>query len=158
MSGTPTYDSWKNMMRRCLNPKHKTYSCYGGRGITVCERWKTFENFLADMGEKPAGKTLGRINNNEGYEPFNCRWETRQEQNNNTRRLRLFYRHGEIDTLAGWARRLGLSGSTIRDRIRNGWEYRRLFTTKQKAGRTGRVNNASGYPASLKGVIGGLRS
>lgn len=81
-----TYNSWYNMKARCSNPKATGYENYGGRGITVCKRWLEFENFLADMGERPDGLTLDRKNNEGNYEPSNCRWATRIEQNNNTRR------------------------------------------------------------------------
>lgn len=82
---TPTYISWMNMIQRTSNRKNPAWKDYGGRGITVCERWRDFANFLADMGERPAGLTLDRIDNDRGYEPGNCRWATWTEQRLNQR-------------------------------------------------------------------------
>ena len=82
---SPTHKSWTAMLHRCRAPKYSDYKNYGGRGITVCERWKVFENFLADMGERPKGKTLDRIDVNGNYEPSNCRWATLSEQQRNKR-------------------------------------------------------------------------
>lgn len=84
-SNTPTYSSWSSMKKRCLNPKAADYYRYGGRGITVTQRWLEFENFLEDMGERPPGRTLGRRDNDKGYSKSNCRWETPKEQANNRR-------------------------------------------------------------------------
>lgn len=78
-----TYRSWLKMRERCFNPKNERYHRYGGRGITVCERWLSFANFIADMGERPEGMTLDRKNTDGNYEPGNCKWSTTLEQNQN---------------------------------------------------------------------------
>lgn len=86
---TPMYQSWAMMISRCTNPNVKRYVDYGARGIRVCDRWMSFANFLEDMGNRPEGKTLDRINNDGNYEPGNCRWATRDQQARNTRQSKL---------------------------------------------------------------------
>lgn len=86
MSQTPVYYAWKAMRQRCGNPNNPDYFMYGGRGIKVCDRWQNFENFYQDMGERPQGKTLDRIDNSKGYSLENCKWHTPKQQSNNTRK------------------------------------------------------------------------
>lgn len=119
---SPEYASWDGMVQRCTNPKHPKWEYYGGRGITVCERWRTFAHFLQDMGQRPIGATLDRFPNNNGnYEPGNCRWASYIEQHNNTRRQRFVEFQGETITVAELARRVGLYQELIGVRLRRGW-------------------------------------
>lgn len=120
-TGTPEWRSWNSMLRRCTTPGWSGYVKYGARGITVCERWRaSFEAFLADMGPRPAGTTLDRINNAGNYEPGNCRWATLKTQARNTRSNRRITANGETLTLTEWAERSGVLRETIAHRLKRG--------------------------------------
>lgn len=126
---SPVYLSWGGMIARCTNPKATGYIYYGGRGIEVCERWFKFENFLKDMGDRPEGMTLDRFPDKNGnYEPGNCRWATMEEQNLNKGNNVLLTHEKETMTIAQWAKRVGISARTLRDRIKvYGWSVDRAL-------------------------------
>lgn len=111
---TPTYHSWQAMLARCRYLERDANNKHVGRGIGVCERWRSFENFLADMGERPLGTTLDRINNDESYTPGNCRWATPREQARNRRNARLTF---EIAVQVAIARLSGERAKTISERF-----------------------------------------
>lgn len=119
--GTPTYRSWHSMMSRCKYPQKNTKKVYFDRGISVCERWLSYENFRADMGFRPAGSTLDRIDSKGNYEPGNCRWATVREQQNNRTNTPFLTHNGESLPLMEWSRRNGISSEVIRQRIKLGW-------------------------------------
>ncbi len=114
-----TYTTWECMRQRCLNPKEKWYRRYGGRGVTICKRWDDFATFLKDMGERPKGKTIDRINSDGNYEPFNCKWSTPKEQSDNIdRKKKISFENAEIirgdnRTLSKIAADYGVGISTI---------------------------------------------
>lgn len=128
-SQSATYRSWAKMKARCTNPKAKEFVNYGGRGIQLCDRWYEFENFLADMGERPEGKTLDRIDNEGNYEPSNCRWATWAQQSMNKRNTRNFTLDGETLHLNEWAARWGLPRATLIHRLERGWSFERALKT-----------------------------
>jgi hypothetical protein len=130
-SKDPTYQTWDNMIQRCTNPNREEYPYYGGRGIAVCERWKTFANFLADMGERPDGTEIERERNEEGYLPGNCVWATRAGQMLNTRRTHIVIFDGEALPLVVLARRLGLPKEKTRWRHRHGWSLEEIINNKR---------------------------
>lgn len=117
----PTYNSWNSMRGRSTNPNVARYADYGAKGIGCCDRWADFGNFYADMGERPEGTTLDRIDNSVGYEPDNCRWSTYKEQVLN-RDVTVFIEYdGRKQTLSDWASEVGISPITLRGRIKRGW-------------------------------------
>ena len=122
LTGTMAYQSWIGMRQRCHNPNAWNYGNYGGRGIQVCERWlESFENFFADMGERPSKQhSLGRINNDGGYSPDNCRWATQREQTYNTSANTLITYAGKTLNLLDWSRPTGISVKLLRSRCDQG--------------------------------------
>jgi hypothetical protein len=129
MTKTPTWKSWESMRARCEKPACKDWPRYGGRGIRVCERWSSFEAFLADMGARPDGASIDRIDVNGHYEPSNCRWATPTAQARNRRTSVLIEFRGEHLTAVEWAERVGLERKTLEYRIRIGWDTERALTT-----------------------------
>ena len=123
--GSKVYGIWKSMRQRCSNEKNQAYERYGGRGIFVCERWHDFSNFFADMGNPPDGKTLERIDNNNGYSPENCKWATMAEQALNTRSNNWIIIDGIKKTLSQWSLASGISRLTIYARLKYGWDYKK---------------------------------
>lgn len=124
-----TYAVWKGMRLRCSNPNVQHYARYGGRGIRVCERWDAYENFLSDMGPRPEGFELDRIENDGNYEPANCRWVSVKENCRNRSSNRLLTYNGQTHCLAEWVEITGLPRHVLKDRIEAGWEMRLVFET-----------------------------
>lgn len=121
MYKSATYASWVHMKTRCYDPRHESHPMYGGRGISVCDRWReSFEAFLADMGERPNGRTLDRIDTNGNYEPGNCRRATPPEQNRNMRSNLRFEVNGVSKIAKDWAAQYGIPYNTLLWRIRHG--------------------------------------
>jgi hypothetical protein len=114
---SPTHYVWTSMLQRCGNPKCPTFTYYGGRGIAVCDRWRLFEHFLSDMGEKPDGLCIERIDNDAGYSPENCKWATRAEQARNRRRQRWVFWNGRNMRLFEAARESGIEYNTLGRRL-----------------------------------------
>lgn len=124
-----TYRTWRSMMQRCYRVKERKYAIYGGRGISVCERWHTFSNFLLDMGEVPPKLTLDRINCNGNYEPSNCRWATINQQARNKRTTTIVEYAGVKKPVSDWADEIGIKATTLRNRLRRGWSAEKALTT-----------------------------
>lgn len=137
----PLYSVWQGMLRRCDNPNHRQWKDYGGRGITVCDRWKEprtgFRNFIADMGERPDGCSLDRINNDSNYEPRNCRWATKKQQQRNqcvTRRVKIGGRTFKAVELADWS---GLKTDTIVHRAKAGLPLEEVIAPERRVDTSG---------------------
>lgn len=124
------YLIWAGMLNRCYVPSNTSYPSYGGRGITVCDRWRDFKAFIEDMGEAPSSNhSIDRIDSNGNYSPDNCRWATRTEQARNTRTNRLLTYQGETLTMIEWAKRLGVSYHALFARLKNGWSTEEALST-----------------------------
>lgn len=124
MSRTPIYRAWESMIKRCQTPSDTSYANYGGRGIRVCDSWQTFDGFFADMGPRPSPKhSVERNDTNGHYEPGNCRWATRTEQQRNMRSNRLITHNGRTQCLAAWADGAPVSAQLLRSRIEMGWTF-----------------------------------
>lgn len=129
-SGTHVYQAWQNMKARCQNPSNIRYHRYGGRGIKVCERWQSFENFFADMGNSN-GLTIDRIDNDKDYEPGNCEWVPMSEQGKKTCRVLHLTFNGETCSIAEWARKLGVKSNTITMRLNTyGWPLEKALSKR----------------------------
>ena len=118
---TRAWKIWSGIKQRCLNPKNSAYKRYGGRGITVCDKWLTLEGFLEDMGEPPDGMSIDRKENDKGYYKDNCRWATDTQQARNTSANRVITIGNEKNTLAEWCEILGIKYTTAHSRLRRGW-------------------------------------
>jgi hypothetical protein len=129
--GKPIYRTWQSIIARCDRPSHKSYKDYGGRGITVCDSWRKFSNFYADMGDRPAGTTIERIDNSKGYEPGNCEWQDAQHQARNRRNGRYLTAFGETKLLVEWEEdeRCKVWRDTLCWRIAKGWDIELAMST-----------------------------
>ena len=160
MSLTPIYRVWRAMRNRCARVKNKDYADYGGRGITVCERWNSFESFLSDMGPRSEGMTIERHNANGNYEPSNCRWATRLEQAHNKRNNVHLTANGKTQTMSEWARELGVNHTAIVYRLKAGWSVERAVTEAAPERPNGKLTDAQAqwaidsYPSMSFAKIG----
>lgn len=127
-TGSAAYRIWNHMLGRCYNPTDGNYKRYGGRGITVCDRWKEFTNFYADMGDPPAGLSIERRDNNLGYSPDNCLWASRTAQARNRRTTRLITHNGMTMCVTEWEDHFGMKRNIIGNRLAHGWSVERAMT------------------------------
>lgn len=122
------YRSWKDLRARCNSPNNTEYPNYGGRGIRVCDRWDHFPNFLEDMGERPEGLTIDRIDTNGHYQPDNCRWADAETQATNQRRIVMIEHDGISRTVAQWSRHYGVGRQTAKYRLKIGKTFEEAFS------------------------------
>lgn len=129
MSHTKIYRTWASMKERCNNPNYQYYHRYGGRGIIVCDQWNVFENFYKDMGDKPEGLQLDRIDNDGNYCKENCKWSTPKENSNNASFNNVLEFNGKKQSVSRWAEELRINRNTLFARIFNGWSVEKTLTT-----------------------------
>jgi hypothetical protein len=135
-TGTKVHNTWTNIRQRCQNENTPAFRKYGAKGIKVCDRWQTFENFYADMGDPPSQRhTIERIDPKGHYEPSNCRWATQLEQQNNRSSNRFLTALGKTQTVQQWSRETGFPHRTILNRLQLGWNVERALTVKPVLGR-----------------------
>lgn len=130
LSHSPEYNVWYGMIRRCVDPNNKDYETCGGRGITVCDRWKeSCQAFLEDMGTRPSLKhIIHRVDNDGNYEPGNCRWATWKYHGRNKRNNKVLTHQGQTKCVSEWADDLGISRATLGSRLKQGWSVERALT------------------------------
>jgi hypothetical protein len=129
------YKIWANIKQRCTNPDNPRYADYGGRGITMCERWLAFAAFYEDVGDRPGNLTLDRIDNNGNYEPNNVRWVSRADNNRNSRRCVMVEINGVEKPINVWCREFGVPYTTFKQRRRNGWSLVKAVSQEPDARR-----------------------
>ena len=140
---SPTYKTWRGMKTRCTNPGNASYKNYGAKGISYCKRWETFANFLEDMGVRPEGMTLDRIDRTKDYGPNNCRWANRREQTLDRGCTVWIEYQGRTQCLTDWALELNLNLTTLKERLKQNWSIEKAFTTPPRPYRRRRPQQAS---------------
>lgn len=142
----PMYSRYNSMMARCYDEKNWEYANYGGRGITVCDRWvDSIDNFIADMGEPPTKEhSIDRVDNDKGYSPENCRWATKKQQSENRRVTYMFTMNGVTKSAADWSRDLGMTKKGVLFRIASGWSLEAALTTPKTP--KGKYDRKKGKP------------
>lgn len=144
MAGTQVYIAWKNMRQRCLNPNHPQWEDWGGRGISFCQKWETFEGFFEDMGSPKDGETLERLDNSKGYSKDNCEWRSHLAQNNNRRSNRVIENEGKRLTITQWSREREINHSTLNQRLRRGWSEEEALSSEKSHNRKPNVVEFNG--------------
>lgn len=137
---SPEFRAWSSAWDRCRNPKHPAWSNYGGRGLTVCDEWRDFQAFYKELGPRPAGMSLDRIDNSLGYEPGNCRWATRADQANNRRVTRMITIDGRTKSLSQWCEETGVPVTRALGRMKHGWPEAEAVTDAADRRRTRRTS------------------